>query len=226
MLLGTSNPTAAKVYERLGFESWYGGTMCWPAAWKDHLVSYDEPGSVRFAQWSDLASLVRFIIEPQPQTLVDFWEGLTRQGSCLVQHRTVSTGAALLLRAEHPGHAMWVLVNKKNQIQGWICVSMHDGKHWLGVCVHPANRQGEVELLQTACRWLAERDIKVVYTAVTPLDEKPLNYLTSYGFTPVAIIDRSDFKDYFLHQEKIGIDGLTLRRCLAGSSALSISEIG
>ena len=190
MLLGTNNPTAARVYQSVGFEAWYGVTMCWPAGAPDKApVSYGDGGAVRRARWSDFATIVRFILDPQPQTVIDCAEGLTRENGRLAQPRCASTGLALLTRADRPGNAMWVLASDKGQIQGLASIlrGPDDGAPAarLELSVHAQCRAAGVELARRAIEWAREKGITDLTAVTGSADETHLACLRAGGLQAV-----------------------------------------
>jgi hypothetical protein len=187
MMLGTGNPIARDIYAQLGFRTWYGITMCRPAeAYASAPIRYGDATTVRPAGWSDLGAIVRFIIEPQQQEVVDHFEGLTREDGLLAQSRTNSTGKALLTRADRPGHAMWALVNGENHVQGLASVfrpsGMGEREKALQLCVHPACRVAGVELVRVAAQWARGRAATRVTAYTGRSDEASIECLTACGF--------------------------------------------
>jgi len=155
MILGTGNPGARRLYERVGFAVWYGAAMCRPdGAYRARSVPYGDADVIRYARWSDLGGIVRFVVEPKEQTIVDYFEGLAREGGRLRQGRVNSTGKALMVRADRDGNAMWVLVNERNQLQGLASIvsdPLHARDEWgLQLCIHPRCREGGIRLVETA----------------------------------------------------------------------------
>jgi len=186
MFLGTGNPVAARVYQRVGFAPWYGATMCLPErGYQSCPVHYGDARTVRRVRWSDFGALVRFIIDPQPQTVIDHFERLTRQDGFLAQHRTASTAAALLLRAEKRMNAMLVLANDGGHIQGLasILISPEDaGRHYLQLTVHPNCQEAGKALAADAVACARESGIDSLLAITGADDFATIHGLTSCGF--------------------------------------------
>ena len=189
MILGTGNPYAKILYEKIGFYSYYKGHMYWPAnAPEKRPIAYGNADKIRPTRWSDLAAIVRYIIDPQNQTLVDHFENLTRENGLLSQTRTASTGKALLLRAEQPGHAMWVLVNHHNQIQGLASVLIDpqstSQQRWLQLYIHPACQNRAAELTQHALEWARQQGLQQIAAFTAQTDQTHIDALRTCQFQP------------------------------------------
>ena len=191
MILGTGNAAARRLYERVGFAVWYGAAMCRPDdAYRARPVPYGDADVIRPSRWSDLGGIVRFIIEPQKQTIVDRLEGLSRENGRLHQGRVNSTGKALLVRADRDGNPMWALVNEKNQVQGLASIigepAGEAGAACLQLCVHPACREGGVRLAKEATdRALGQGATRVV-SFTGERDSVARDALDACGFEPTG----------------------------------------
>lgn len=187
MYLGTGNPAARRIYEKLGFAPHHGNVMrrLTPSA-KDPALepARGRPASrvaARPADWGDLARLVALCTGKFPWIVRDHAEGFVLPPGAEMR-RCVSIGVALLLRAEAPGNSLGVLESEDGRIVG--CASIVEAPaaqpRTLEFIVHPDHAASAVPglraLLPPATPLLCH---------ASPADSAKLGILRDLGFAAI-----------------------------------------
>jgi GNAT superfamily N-acetyltransferase len=126
MYLGTSNPTARRIYIKCGFKDYHGQAMRWvtdPAADAGFDEWYFDGGgdlSMRPAEWGDGAPATCLFTNRFSWIVRDFSEGIIlRPGDVLT--RATSIFYSLFGRSEFPGNTLQILRTEQDRLVG--CVS-------------------------------------------------------------------------------------------------------
>ena len=182
--LGTENPSARRIYQKVGFTEYNGDVMQRLSEYEserefeNRIFGAGQKVHIRAAEWGDVALATALYTNPFPWIVRDFTERIILWPSGRL-NRCVSMFDALMLRSELPGNSMHVLENAGGYLVACVSlISSPSGKeHLLEFLAHPSYSREAKEFLHE----VAESRIGLICYAAEE-DQTKLEILRSLNF--------------------------------------------
>lgn len=198
LYLGTGNPVARRIYERVGFTTYNGGVMrrLSPGISTEEvdewLFGRADEKQVRPAHWGDLARATALYTRPHPWLIKDYREGIYSHPS-LPLGRCNSIFISLLLQAEADRALLLVLDNPAGGIVGTARVTPLDSQAQAGtgeleILLAPEEATEGPFLLETIIKRAGQTDYTRLMAWVADCDRQRLRLLEEAGFTKQATL--------------------------------------
>ena len=198
MQLGTANPIAHHVYEKYGFRDYNGHVMRRLSGSRDakefdeYLFADSGISVVRRADWGDASRVAALYAAPHPWLIQDHQEGLFSHPT-LVTKRYFSIFPSLMLRADRPGGALYVLECPGHRLVGAAALLPQEGEcqgHLgrLDFLIRPNHLGQGRELLQTVMDEAAQGGITTVLAYFASCDQEKMELADQVGLRSLATV--------------------------------------
>ncbi|MDA4121683.1 MAG: GNAT family N-acetyltransferase [Thaumarchaeota archaeon] len=190
--LGTSEPRAREVYQRVGFRVYNGvvmrhmGKEAEDRSFDEEFFSNVGDARMRDATWGDLARLTALYSCPHPWFIKDYGEKLYSHPT-LPQKRALSVPISLFLRAEEGSNRLIVMENPRGRLVGAMSIYRSDalrGGLSLDFLVVPSYLQQMRVLLEEGSRIARGLGGGPIRAIVSDLDGGKEEVLSALGFQP------------------------------------------